>query len=122
MKRDPKKYHHYSLAFYGKDEALFEVTRRSRQGFSNIDHYQKNLKPRTIELFKRFSSELKAEQQGLLEEESGTYVDVFIDVIKNMNGDRDLMEFVLPTFDAIITEDKKILREVIDIVTRSKGQ
>ena len=103
MKRDPKKYHHYSLAFYGKDEALFEVTRRSRQGFSNLDQYQKNLKPRTNELFKKFSAELKAEQQKLLEEESEAYVDVFIDVIKNMNGDRDLMEFVLPTFDAIIT-------------------
>lgn len=48
MKRDPKKYHHYSLAFYGKDEALFEVTKRSRQGFSNLDHYEKNLKPRSI--------------------------------------------------------------------------
>lgn len=45
-----------------------------------------------------------------------------MDIIKNLNGDRDLMEFVLPTFDAIITEERRILREVVDVVARSRGQ
>ena len=39
-----------------------------------------------------------------------------------MNGDRDLMEFVVPTLDAIITEERRILREVVDLVARNKGQ
>ena len=122
MKKDAKKYHHYSLAFYNKDEALFEVTKRSRQGFSNLDHYEKNLRPRSIELFKKFSSELKVEQQRLLEDESEVYVEAFMDIIRGMNGDRDLMEFVLPTFDAIITEDRGILRHVVDIIVKGKGK
>ncbi len=41
-------------------------------------------------------------------------MDALFDVVKCLNSDRELMEFVLPTIDAILTEERRVLREVVD--------
>jgi hypothetical protein len=48
VKRDNKKYHDYSLAFYGKDSSLFETSKRARLGFGTVAQYPKILKPQSI--------------------------------------------------------------------------
>jgi hypothetical protein len=45
-----------------------------------------------------------------------------MDVINNINNDRDLMEFAVPTIDAILTEEPQILREVVQNVVSSQGK
>jgi hypothetical protein len=59
IKRDTKKYHHYSSSFYGKEKSLFDASNRAKLGFANLAQYQKSLKPRSIELFTKFSAETK---------------------------------------------------------------
>ena len=53
--QDAKKYHNYSLSFYQKDQSLVEVSNRASLGFDNFQRHEKILKPRTIELFLKFS-------------------------------------------------------------------
>lgn len=63
---DDKKFHNYSLSFYHKDNVLAEVSNRAKLGFDNFQRNEKILKPRTSELFLKFSGENKAGQQALL--------------------------------------------------------
>jgi V-type H+-transporting ATPase subunit H len=56
LKKDTKKYHHYSPSFYEKNTSLFETSSRAKLGFANLAQYQKNLKPRSIDLFSKFSA------------------------------------------------------------------
>lgn len=37
-------------------------------------------------------------------------MDALFDVVKCLNSDRELMEFVLPTIDAILLEERNVLR------------
>jgi hypothetical protein len=60
LKKDTKKYHHYSPSFYGKDTSLLETSNRAKLGFGSLSQYQKSLKPRSMELFCKFSGETKA--------------------------------------------------------------
>jgi len=48
-------------------------------------------------------------------------MDAFFDVVKCLNSDRELMEFVLPTIDAILMEERNVLREVVNRVRIEKG-
>jgi hypothetical protein len=50
------------------------------------------------------------------------YIEAIMDVINNINNDRDLMEFAVPTIDAILTEEPQILREVVQNVVSSQGK
>ena len=50
----------------------------------------------------------------LLEDDPEAYVDAFVDIVSNLNRDRDLMEYVLATLDAILTEERSILRELLE--------
>ena len=59
MSNNAKKYHNYSLSFYQKEQSLVEVSNRASLGFDNFQRHEKILKPRTIELFLRFSQENK---------------------------------------------------------------
>jgi len=45
-----------------------------------------------------------------------------MDIVNNLNNDRDLMEFVVPTTDAILTEEPQVLREVVQNVMNAKGK
>ena len=89
--QDDKKYHNYSLSFYQKDASLAEVSNRARLGFDNFQRHEKILKPRTVELFLRFTGEKKQGQQALLEAESDEYMDAFFDIVKVLNSNRELM-------------------------------
>lgn len=40
-------------------------------------------------------------------------MDALFDVVKNLNSNRELMEFVLPTIDAIYTYEPNVLRELV---------
>ena len=40
-------------------------------------------------------------------------MDALFDVVKCLNSDRELMEFVLPTIDSILMEERNVLREVV---------
>ena len=48
-------------------------------------------------------------------------MEALFDVVKCLNSDRELMEFVLPTIDAILMEDRRVLREVVEKVKKEKG-
>ena len=56
----------------------------------------------------------------LLEDDPEAYVDAFVDIIINLNRDRDLMEYGLPTLDAVLTEERGVLRELIDGLKKGK--
>lgn len=43
-------------------------------------------------------------------------MDALFDVVKCLNSDRELMEFVLPTIDSILMEERNVLREVVNKV------
>ena len=108
--QDSKKYHNYSLSFYQKDQSLIDVSNRASLGFDNFQRHEKILKPRTSELFVKFSQENKEGQKNMLHDEGDAYMDAFFDIVKVLNSNRELMEFVLPTIDAILIEEPKILR------------
>lgn len=48
-------------------------------------------------------------------------MDALFDVVRCLNSDRELMEFVLPTIDAILMEERRVLREVIERTRKEKG-
>jgi len=56
----------------------------------------------------------------LLEDDPEAYVDAFVDIVSNLNRDRDLMEYVLATLDAILTEERSILRELVEGLKKGK--
>ena len=85
---DDKKYHNYSLSFYQKDASLIEVSNRAKLGFDNFQRHEKILKPRTIDLFLKFSGENKQGQASLLVEESDVYLEAFFDIVKVLNSNR----------------------------------
>ena len=96
------------------------VTNRVKLGFSHFDKNEKSLKNKTVEHFIHFNERNKYNQKLLLEEDPEAYVDAFVDIIINLNRDRDLMEYVLPTLDAILTEERGVLRELIDGLKKGK--
>ena len=63
MRGDDKKFHNYSLAFHQKETKLADVSSRARLGFHNFQSHEKVLKPRTIELFLKFSESNKKIQK-----------------------------------------------------------
>lgn len=87
-----------------------EVSNRARLGFDNFQRHEKILKPRTIELFLKFVDGNRDGQHQLLQDESDIYIDALFDVVKHLNNNRELMEFVLPTIDAILTYEPNVLR------------
>ena len=40
-------------------------------------------------------------------------MDALFDVVRNLNSNRELMEFVLPTIDSILTYEPSVLRELV---------
>lgn len=66
MKGDDKKFHNYSLAFYQKETKLADVSSRARLGFHNFQSHERVLKPRTIEVFLKFSEANKKAQKQML--------------------------------------------------------
>lgn len=78
------------------------------------------MKPKTVEYFIRFNERNKSNQRVLLQDDPEAYVDAFVDIVLNLNRDRDLMEYVLPTLDAILTEERGILRELINGLKKGK--
>lgn len=79
------------MAFYQKESSLNEVSNRAKLGFDNFQRHEKILKPRTIELFLKFSDKNKDGQHALLVDESDLYMDAIFDVVKNLNSQRELM-------------------------------
>jgi len=49
-------------------------------------------------------------------------MEALMDIVNNLNNDRDLMEFVVPTTDAILTEEPLVLREVVQNVISARGK
>ena len=43
-----------------------------------------------------------------------------MDIVLNLNRDRDLMEYVLPTLDAVLTEERGVLRELVNGIKKGK--
>lgn len=114
-----RKFHHYSSAFHNQKETLEEVSHRATLGFHNLHSSQ--FKSRTVDLFSQFSAASKAEQRAMLEEDD-LYLDSLFDIVINTHSDRDLMEFVLPTIDAILAEEPDIRRRVVAEVVRGKDK
>lgn len=121
MKGDEKKFHNYSLSFYQKEKALHEVSNRAKLGFDNFQRHDKILKPRTADLFVEFNNRNKEGQKELLREESEGHMEALFDIVKALNSNRELMEFVLPTIDAILSEESRILRELVANIKENKG-
>ena len=48
-------------------------------------------------------------------------MDALFVVVKCLNSDRELMEFVLPTIDAILLEERQVLREIVTKSRNDKG-
>lgn len=48
-------------------------------------------------------------------------MDAFFDIVKVLNSNRPLMEFVLPTMDAILMEEPIVLRELVQTIQESKN-
>lgn len=71
------------------------------------------MKSRSIELFIEFTNRNKEGQKELLREDGESYIEALFDVVKGLNSNRELMEFVLPTIDAILSEETRVLREVV---------
>ncbi len=120
MRPDDKKYHQYSLSFYQREKDLVAVTNRVKLGFSHFDRNEKSLKQRTVENFLRFNERNKANQKILLQDDPEAYVETFVDIVLNLNRDRDLMEYVLATLDAVLTEERAFLREAVDGLRKGK--
>jgi len=47
-------------------------------------------------------------------------MEALFDIVMNLNRDRDLMEYVLPTIDAILTEERTVLREIVEDIKKGK--
>lgn len=43
-------------------------------------------------------------------------MDAIFDVVRNLNSNRELMEFVMPTIDAILTFQPAVLRELVSTI------
>lgn len=106
----PKQYLHYSTVFHCYQEALLEVSSRVALGFHNLKHREKELRPGTVELFIEFSELSKDKQRELLV--NYRYLEALFDVATRLSSDRDLMEYVLPTIDAILCEERFVLKDI----------
>ena len=42
-------------------------------------------------------------------------------IVKVLNSNRELMEFILPTIEAILIEEPKVLREIVSEVMETKN-
>jgi hypothetical protein len=50
------------------------------------------------------------------------YLESLFDIVINVHSDKDLMEFVLPTIDAILVEEPEVRRRVVDEVFKGKNK
>lgn len=48
-------------------------------------------------------------------------MDAVFDVVRNLNSNRELMEFVMPTIDAILTYEPTVLRELVFNIVETKN-
>jgi hypothetical protein len=48
-------------------------------------------------------------------------MDAVFDVVRNLNSNRELMEFVMPTIDAILTYEPAVLRELVSNILETKN-
>ena len=63
-----------------------------------------------MELFTEFSEADKVGQQELLE--NYKFIEALFDIATCLSGDRDLLEYVLPTIDAILCEERSVLKDI----------
>lgn len=101
-RRPKKQFLHYSSVFQCYPETLTEVSARVALGFHNLQHHQRLLRENTVGLFNRLSEAAKDEQLSLLSDYQ--YIEALFDMATSLSADRDLMEYVLPTVDAILCE------------------
>ena len=120
LRPDLKKYHQYSLSFYQKEKELQEVNTRAKMGSSQFDKNDKTLKRSSVEVFLQFSDNAKNNQRAMLRDDPEGVMDALIDIVMNVNRDRDFMEYILPTIDAILTEERVALRAVVDSMRGGK--
>jgi len=91
---------HYSKVFHSYPETLAKVSARVALGFHNLKHNDKMLKARSVELFTEFSEATKPQQHKLLDDYQ--YIEALFDIATCLSNHRDLMEYVMPTIDAIL--------------------
>ena len=48
-------------------------------------------------------------------------MDAVFDVVRNLNSNRELMEFGMPTIDAILTYEPAVLRELVSNIVETKN-
>ena len=94
MKTESKKYHQYSLSFYQREKELQEVNTRVKMGSSQLDKNDKALKRSSIDTFLAFNEHHKNGQRALLLEDTEAVMDVLVDIVMNVNKDRDFMEYI----------------------------
>ena len=122
MKTESKKYHQYSLSFYQREKELQEVNTRVKMGSSQLDKNDKALKRASIETFLAFNEHHKNGQRALLLEDTEAVMDALVDIVMNVNRDRDFMEYILPLLDAVLTEERRALRTVIESIRGGRYQ
>lgn len=119
---EDKKFMNYSLCFYQREKELSEISYRAKLGFNQFNTSSKEsaLKAKTVEHFVRFSEQNKAGQKELLEEDPEAYLEALVDVVICLNRETDLMEYVLTTLDAILTEERQALRIIVNDMKQGK--
>lgn len=54
-------------------------------------------------------------------EEDSDIISSFFEIVKVLNSNRELMQYILPTIDAILTEEPVVLRELITEIKETKN-
>lgn len=55
-----------------------------------------------------------------MEEDPEAYLEALVDVVICLNRETDLMEYVLTTLDAILTEERQALRIIVNDMKQGK--
>lgn len=57
----------------------------------------------------------------MLAEDSDAIMNALFEIVRVLNSNRELMEFILPTIDAILIEEPKVLREIVSEIIETKN-
>ncbi|KRX04842.1 Armadillo-type fold [Pseudocohnilembus persalinus] len=112
---DFKKYHNYSTVFVGREQEANSISYHNL-GVEN----HKDLKSNTSKQFRQFVDLLNvSEQREHLSKNAPQIFDAIQDIIDKVSYEQDLIKFVLPLLDGILTDDRKNIQFIIRNITNN---
>lgn len=111
-----RKYLNYSQVFYQKESLIRDLLVSYDNIAQKMQEHKKMISNQNYETFINFSDCKIDAQRQLMQSSSMKIMQSLLDIVQNLHHDRKLMQYVIPTIDGILFDDRSSVKLILRIV------